>query len=129
MKTKNVTADNIGIWQLAFEIFSGQREPIVAKAGEVSGGNEKCLTSSRPEQAQKFFWDDYTPESGNKSRKFLGYEGIGPEAGTFVDAAHAMEYALWRGLCGTQEDQAAFDEELRTAAMNMYTGNWVERWG
>ena len=49
MDTKNVTVDKIGIWQLAFEIFSGQREPIVAKAGEVSGGNEKRLTSGGPE--------------------------------------------------------------------------------
>lgn len=129
MKTKTVTADKIGIWQLAFEIFSGQREPVILKAGEVSGGKEKRLPSTEPEQAQQFFWDDYNPEGTDKSRTFLGYEGIGPEAGTFVDAAHAMEYALWRGLCGTQEDQAAFDEELRTAAMNIYTGNWVERWG
>ena len=128
MNTKNVTVDMIGIWQLAFEIFSGQREPIVAKAGEVSGGNEKRLTSVGPEQAQRFYWDDYNPDGTEKSRTFLGYEGIGPEAGVFVDKDHALEYALWRGLCGTQEDQAAFANELRTAAMNMYTGNWMEKW-
>ncbi len=129
MKTENVLSDKTGIRQLIFEIFSGQRHPAAMRVGEASGGKEKCLTSREPEQAQEFYWDDYNPKTDGKSTAFLGYEGIGPETGIFVDKDHALEYALWRGLCGTQEDQEAFSEELRIAALNMYTGNWMEKWG
>lgn len=128
MKTENVLSDKTGIRQLIFEIFSGQRHPVGMKSGTVSGGKEKRLPSMEPEQAQKLYGNDYNPKTDDKSTAFLGYEGIGPETGIFIDKDHALEYAIWRGLCGTWEDQEAFAEELRIAALNMYTGNWIERW-
>lgn len=129
MKTENQEIDEISVWQLAIEILSGRREEISVRAGKVSGGNKKCLPGEEPEQAYKTNCHDYTPDHTEKSRVLLGYRGIGPEEGKYVKAEDALEYAVWRGLCGTAEDRNEFSDEIHAAAMNMYTGNWLEDWG
>lgn len=129
MNTENREIDEISIWQLAIEILSGRREEISVRAGKISGGNKKCLPGGDPEQTQKLCRDDYNSDYTEKSRVLLGYKGIGPEEGKYVKAEDALEYAMWRGLCGTVEDRNEFSEDMHTAAMNMYTGNWMEDWG
>ena len=52
-----------------------------------------------------------------------GYIGFGPEAGHYVPAAVAFEYALERCTKGTEEDRKEFKDML---VEWFYSGNWVK---
>lgn len=49
----------------------------------------------------------------------LGYKGIGPETGTFINKEDAFRYAIERILAAPQEEKAEFEEWF-------YSGNYVE---
>ncbi len=53
---------------------------------------------------------------------YVGYEGIGPEKGTFVRSEDAYAYALERCTKGAQEDRKEFREML---VEWFYSGNWI----
>ncbi|MGL5437098.1 MAG: hypothetical protein ACRDBO_17260 [Lachnospiraceae bacterium] len=52
-----------------------------------------------------------------------GYQGIGPEAGVFVDMHEAYHYAIERCLYGTNDERKEFRKML---VEWYYSGNWIE---
>lgn len=58
-----------------------------------------------------------------KNNTKSGYLGIGPEKGTFVPEEDAFDYALYRCLHGTEEEQ----KEFREAFIDWYySGNFTK---
>lgn len=56
----------------------------------------------------------------------MGFVGIGPEQGHFVDADKAYDYALERCLHGTKEEQEEFKKEFKDMLVEwFYSGNWL----
>ncbi len=52
-----------------------------------------------------------------------GYQGIGPEAGIFVETKDAYSYAIERCLYGTNEERREFRKMLTEW---YYSGNWIK---
>lgn len=57
----------------------------------------------------------------------MGFVGIGPEQGIFVEADVAYDYALNRCLRGTKAEQEEFKEEFKDRLVEWYySGNWIK---
>ena len=56
-----------------------------------------------------------------------GYQGIGPEAGTFIPAEIACAYALMQCGIAINDPAAPYAEDFKKMFVEwFYSGNWIE---